>query len=117
MDPHIIEKLKELGFLNAETLLEKEYHSFIGAIGIEEQPIELYGGDEAIQYDANVDSRKISIESKTLNTGNESKIMIGNTNYSKNVRGLNFVVVDKTSGEVVDSVAFDTHVPEMPCYR
>ena len=117
LDPHIIEKLKELVFLNAETLLEKEYHSFIGAIGIEEQPIELYGGDEAIQYDANVDSRKISIESKTLNTGNESKIMIGNTNYSKNVRGLNFVVVDKTSGEVVDSVAFDTHVPEMPCYR
>lgn len=117
LDPHIIEKLKQLGFLNAETLLEKEYHSFIGAIGIEEQPIELYGGDEAIQYDANVDSRKISIESKTLNTGNESKIMIGNTNYSKNVRGLNFVVVDKTSGEVVDSVAFDTHVPEMSCYR
>ena len=97
--------------------MEKNYHSFIGTIGLENHPTELYGGDEAIQYSGEIDGRNVLVESKTLNTGNESKIVIGNTDYSKNFRGLNFVVIDKENGEIVDTVAFDTHVPEWTCFR
>lgn len=117
LNDSIIRKLKELGFLNADILLEKNYHSFIGTIGLENHPTELYGGDEAIQYSGEIDGRNVLVESKTLNTGNESKIVIGNTDYSKNFRGLNFVVIDKENGEIVDTVAFDTHVPEWTCFR
>lgn len=113
----IIRKLKELGFLNADILLEKNYHSFIGTIGVENYPTELYGGDEAIQYSGKINGRDVLVESKTLNTGNQSKIVIENTDYSKNFRGLNFVVIDKENGEIVDTVAFDTHVPEWTCFR
>ena len=112
-----IDKLKKIGFVHSNILLEKKYHSFIGGVGIEESVIEKYGNDEAIEYSTSIGDRKIEITSETLNTGNESKIVIGNTDYSKNIRGLNFVVIDKKSGEIIDSVAFDTHVPEMTCYR
>ena len=33
------------------------------------------------------------------------------------MRGFNIVVVDNTTGKVIDSVAFDTHVPEFTCTR
>ena len=117
MTENLIKKFEKIGFKSSNILLEKKYHSFIGGVGIEESVIEKYGNDEAIEYSTSIGYRKIEITSETLNTGNESKIVIGNTDYSKNIRGLNFVVIDKKSGEIIDSVAFDTHVPEMTCYR
>ena len=45
------------------------------------------------------------------------RVKLGNTEYSKNLRGLNFVIVNNDTGEVIDSVVFDTHVPEFTCTR
>lgn len=113
----IIDQIKKLGFENSDILLEHEYHSFIGVAGLENGNVEIYGGDEYIEYSDNLKGRKIFITSSTLNTGNNSCIQIGTTNYSINQRGLNIVVTDKQTGEIVDSVCFDTHVPEFTCYR
>ena len=117
LNRNIIEQLKELGFKDADILLEQKYHSFIGIAGLDGGNIELYGGDEYIQYSDKINGREILITSSTLNTGNNSCIQIGLTNYSINQRGLNIVVTDKQTGDIVDSVCFDTHVPEFTCYR
>jgi len=49
--------------------------------------------------------------------GNYCSIRIDGVEYAKNRRGLNIVVYDNRAGEVVDSVAFDTHVQEMTVRR
>lgn len=40
--------------------------------------------------------------------GNKSSIVINGKEYSKNKRGLNIVVYDKTKDEVISSRIFDT---------
>lgn len=57
------------------------------------------------------------MESATLETGNMSVINIGFGHYCVYDRGLNIVVYDNKAERVIDSVAFDTHVAEMPCSR
>lgn len=113
----IMNQLKKLGFKDVDILLEHTYHSFIGIAGLKNSNVELYGGDEYIQYSDKINGREILVTSSTLNTGNNSCIQIGLTNYSINQRGLNIVVTDKQTGDIVDSVCFDTHVPEFTCYR
>ncbi len=68
-------------------------------------------------YDGEINRRKIDISSRTLKQGNVSEIKIGAKDYSKNKRGLNFVLYDNETEEVIDAVSFDTHVPEFTCSR
>ena len=57
------------------------------------------------------------MSSKTYTKGNLSEIKIGSKDYSKNKRGLNIVIYDNQKEEIIDSVSFDTHVPEFTCSR
>jgi hypothetical protein len=41
-----------------------------------------------------------------------SSIVYNGSEYSSNTRGINIVVIDKTSGLVIDSVSFDTYIEE-----
>ena len=68
-------------------------------------------------YDITKNKKKIAISSQTLKSGNNSIVQIGGENYSKNMRGFNIVVFDAKSEKVIDSVNFDTHVPEFTCTR
>ena len=49
--------------------------------------------------------------------GNASEIWIGDYNFAVNERGLNIVLYDKESKQIVGSVCFDTHVTELTCIR
>lgn len=49
--------------------------------------------------------------------GDQSSIILGETEYSRNERGLNIVVYDNTQKKVVDSVAFDTGALALTCRR
>ena len=51
----------------------------------------------------------ITIVSSGWNTGAEASIKINDQEYAVNQIGLNFVIVDKKNGQVIDSVAFNTH--------
>ena len=51
----------------------------------------------------------ISIVSSGWNTGALASIKICDQEYAVNQIGMNIVVVDKESGQVIDSVAFNTH--------
>lgn len=112
------EKLKLLGFDQADILLEHVYHSFIGIIANNKVVYQQIGQDnEPSHYEGSINGQDVSIDSMTWQGGNLASIKLGNQEYAKNVRGLNFVVVDNKDGMILDSVAFDTHTPEMICVR
>lgn len=54
----------------------------------------------------------VQMRSGGLVYSNTSKIQIDNINYAVGSRGLNIVVLDKESGEVISSVGIDTHKEE-----
>ena len=60
---------------------------------------------------------EIKIVSNGYLCGNKSEIFIGGFDYSTNNRGINIVVYDKCSQQVIDSVCFDSHVKDIPCTR
>lgn len=113
--------LKALGFDNADTLLEHEYHSFVGVIDGKTVVAQNIGngdnGDGNTEYHGMLNDMNISVTSQTLHAGDKSSINVSGKEYSKNMRGFNIVVVDNTTGGVIDSVSFDTHVPEFTCTR
>ena len=57
------------------------------------------------------------MSSAGFETGNIGSIRIDGVEYSKNLRGLNIVVYDNVSQQVVDSVNFDTHQVGEPAKR
>ncbi|MCM1086863.1 MAG: CDP-glycerol glycerophosphotransferase family protein [Muribaculaceae bacterium] len=59
----------------------------------------------------------ISIYSSPLCQANCCSMMINGKEYAVNQRGLNFAVLDKNSGRIEESVAFDTHADNIPCHR
>lgn len=71
--------------------------------------------DGTEEYSGTVDGKKIFLLSKPYLSGNTSSIQIDGIEYSNNARGLNFVVYDNLSKQVIDRVSFDTHVKEYSC--
>lgn len=51
---------------------------------------------------------EIKVESAGYNAGNYSSVVINGKEYSKNQRGINIVIYDKTTDDVICSTVFDT---------
>ena len=75
------------------------------------------GGSVVVQKDGNFalsceyepyTNCEIQVTSAGYSAGNKSSIVINGKEYSKNKRGLNIVVYDKTKDEVISSRIFDT---------
>lgn len=116
LDSVIAQKLTALGL---KTNLEgKHGHSYIAVIDDGNVIYENLGENlEPSVYQAKVGGHNLMVTSRVYKNGNESVIKIDNKDYSVNRRGLNIVVFNKTSGLVIDSVAFDTHVKDSTCLR
>ncbi|KAJ5075805.1 hypothetical protein M0811_06667 [Anaeramoeba ignava] len=54
----------------------------------------------------------IQVESAGLLCGNYARIYVNSIDYSRNTRGLNFVIIDPETKVIWDSVAFDVHGSE-----
>lgn len=62
----------------------------------------------------------VMVESSGYDVGDGvrgSKILINGGNYTVGWRGLTFVIFDKTTETLIDSVRFDTYNTDIPCYR
>lgn len=70
---------------------------------------------EPLNYTGSIEDNNLSVVSKAWDIGNDSSILINDTEYSKRQRGLNIVVLKR--GEVIDSVNFDTFYPLLTCNR
>lgn len=69
-----------------------------------------------MQLDANFSAQsgqQISISSGGFTFGDVSRIIINDIDYSLNSRGLNIVVIDKKTENVISSVCIDTHVADL----
>ena len=109
--------LKAMGFDQADTLRDGQYHSFIGISEDGKMIYQQIGGDDKITYYTNVGEYEVEIESSTLNAGNTAAIVVGDVDRSVNNRGFNIVTIENATGNIVDTVAFDTHVEEKTCIR
>ena len=90
----------------------QEQNSFVVILDAGENVFEKWD-DHRITVNANYpinDSRKLrlSISSAGYMCGNLSSITVNGTNYSRNGRGLNIVVIDKQTGTVISSASIDT---------
>ena len=109
--------LKNMGFDQADVLLEPKYHAFIGVVKDGKMLYQHVGGDEAITYETRVCAKDVRIESATLNVGDRAVIKVDGVDNSVNGRGYNIVVIENKSGKIVDSVVFDAFLEDKPCYR
>ena len=48
------------------------------------------------------------VTSAGFDSGNDVQIQVNGIQYARQMRGLNMVVIDNATGEVLDSVVFDT---------
>ena len=98
-------------------LTGKHWHSYAaiidGGILLDEKL-----STETVRIDKiKIGEKSISLVSSNFKVLNIAKIVIDGHNYSINRRGFNIVVIDKFTGEVVDSVCFDMHLKDYKCYR
>ena len=63
--------------------------------------------DEEIVHSQIIEDFEIEIISAGIHVGNVSSIQINGIEHSLNRRGINIVVIDRTTGMVIDSVTFD----------
>ena len=111
----VVEAMQNLGF--EFELPGCNRYSYI-AIKNEDEITELLG-DELLEANGSFRSGRVTyfVTSAGYDCGNTSSIMIDNTEYSKNKRGLNIVVYDNEIKTVIDKVCFDTHVGEWTLTR
>lgn len=106
MNPILRNMLKNLGLLE-ELKFRDSYIAFAnnGAVQVEQI------SHSAIEYSTG----NISVKSAGKDCGDSSSITIGGEEFSKNLRGLNIVVMKDE--KVIDSVNFDTCSKWLKCYR
>ncbi len=92
-----------------------------GYIGIINNGIVIYECrspfNEAIECTHTINGIRIEVKSKPFKAGNQAYIGINEVDYARNCRGMNIVVYDTEKAELIDSVCFDTHSPDIKCSR
>lgn len=112
------EYLHNMGFRQINRLFDGNYHTFAGIINkgtVEYEKLD--EAENAIKYDTIIEKNTIHLISQTFHYGNQAVISINEKDYAINGRGINIVVYNNKSMEVVDSVAFDTYDPQCPASR
>jgi len=114
LTPVICEDLAALGIrTDLRGRRRNSFYAVVSADGVAEE----IGSQAVLSREGTVGGAAYAIESAGYQVGNYCSIRIDGVEYAKNRRGLNIVVYDNRAGEVVDSVAFDTHVQEMTVRR
>ncbi|MDR1600391.1 MAG: hypothetical protein LBS11_11070 [Oscillospiraceae bacterium] len=94
---------------------DKYHYSYLCVIGGGKVIYEKLASDasEALSHTGvNPDGSAYAIESAGYECGNRSIIKVGNVDASRNARGFNIVVYDNRARRVVDSVTWDTYLPD-----
>ena len=103
------EDMKELGIqTDLRGQFRKSFYAVVTPEGTQEELSEY-----EISCSGTVGGIPYTVASAGLEGGNYSSIVIDGKEYSKNERGLNIVVFDNKTQEVVESVSFDTFSQDM----
>lgn len=111
--------LKLLGQLGLKTNLNEHFrHAYIALIDGNALFFEKVGKDgEVLNSFHKLYNIDISIVSAPYDNGCRAEIKINGVDWSVNGRGLNFALLDRSTGRVVDSVNFDAWTPEIKATR
>ena len=90
-----------------ESLLGMWRHSYAAIIDGHDVVFERIS-DERIDYTQNLGNLSIELTSAGWDAGDISSILVNGEEHSLNNRGINVVVIDRTTGNVIDSIAIDT---------
>lgn len=102
-----INALRELGILLDNEV--KPYACYLAVLTNEKIIYENIADTNALNVRIEFLDNIIELESASFFQGNNCSIKINNTEYAVNRRGLNFVIWDLETHQLVDSVAFDTY--------
>ena len=111
--------IKQLQELGCKTTLDSSKHdySYIAVIDGGKLTYEKVGTG-VLTHNYNLGNDMVaSLYSYGNSTSGGAAINIDNKKYAINSTGLNIVLYDKESGCVIDSVAFNTHLPEKTWWR
>lgn len=93
-------------------------HAYLAVIDCGQIIFEKVGRDNAvISANLEINNLPIKLVSAPFGAGQKSSILVNKTDLALNRRGLNFVIIDKVTKKVLDSVVFDTFLAHSPCYR
>ncbi len=115
--PEALRALKDLGFDRADELGATGYRSFIGIWSDGEMLYQEIGENRASAWGQYVGGQYVYAFSATWGTGNLGEIFVNQVQYAVNNRGYNIVVFDHRNRTLIDSVAYDVYVPDVPVYR
>lgn len=114
----IIGKIHDLGFTEFSNELWRTY------IGISHQNTIICNKlgevrEASVDFEYKKFNKKMDlfVTSMAWRQGNKAEIIIDQTNYSVNLRGLNFVIYDCERDELIDSVGFDYHNKTETAFR
>ena len=110
----LFDDFRELGL---QTDLRGRYRNSYYAVIAPDGVAEEITPQGTVSHEGMVGNTPYTIVSAGFQVGNYSSIVIGGVEYSKNGRGFNIVVYDNGSGQVIDSVVFDTYVQAMTVRR
>lgn len=113
----VVDELEDMGFNQANILLEETYHSFIGVLNDGEVVYQQIGGDERISFGGFIDKHYIYAVSATYSAGNSGEVYVDDVPYSVNSRGFNIVTFGNEDNTLYDSVTYDAYEEGMPAYR
>lgn len=93
-------------------------YSYLAVIDGGKVACEVFDNADEVRTEYEAGDIKIIAESRGLIRGSAfARVFVGDTQKAVNLRGLNFVVFDKASGKVADSVNFDTFADTCDCRR
>lgn len=106
----LLEDLRELGIRSdVKNLFHYSYYAIITP----DEVIEDMSDTETISRSGQIGEISYSITSGGYFVGNTSSIIINEEEYSKNSRGMNFVILDNETNMVIETVGFDTFAQQM----
>lgn len=107
LDEVTIEQLEKIGFKSFKKDLWRTY------IGVSSQLLSIdhlsEKAEEPLYEKFKICESDFYVVSKPWRNGNDVKIVINEIDYAVGIRGINIVVTENESGQVVDSIAYDAH--------
>lgn len=110
-----IQLLQKLGVQLHEKGRKDSRYSLIALIDSGEKIYESMS-NQLIEYCyTTIDGIDIAMKSSGWHGASTAQIYINGVDYACNTRGINFVILDKRTGQIIDSVCFDTYLQEQNC--
>ncbi len=109
---------RRLMALGTRNLLQKHWRGYVFAAYRGKVLAEKLGAvKKSASRKLEVEGLSLELKSSPFHDGDKAVIRAGGHDYSMNMRGLNIVVLDLGTNQLVDSVNFDTHDARLTCSR